>query len=61
MKLIGTATLVTVLVLAQNPELKVGDYAKNWDELCSNYADVFPTECEVSNPNYFNIFVCPVI
>ena len=61
MNLIGTATLVIVLVLAQNPELKVGDYATNWDELCSNYANVFPSECEVRNPNYFYIFELLVI
>ena len=61
MKLVGIATLITVLVHAQTSELKFGDYATNWDQLCSNHADVFPIECEVSYPNYFDIFECTVI
>ena len=61
MKLVRIVTLITVLANAQTSEFNFGDYATNWDELCSNYADIFPSECEVRNPNYFYIFELLVI
>ena len=61
MKLVGIATLITFLVHAQTSEFNFGDYATDWDQLCSNHADIFPFECEVSNLIYFNISECPVI
>ena len=48
MKNIVIGLSLSIYALAQNSDIQMQELATNWDQLCSDYADLYPLYCAVS-------------